>query len=161
MPKRAIKKTVPADPISERIEIPGVRPAAFKLVERAKESYFLYRSSRKLGTARVEESGEWTARVGEGKTGFVATAKTGPDLLKLVGTYLLAQEAREAAQRPVEENNPELRIKGKKSPEERLSIEFAKRAQAARVGELDALLAQLRCAISVAPAPPGRAARRR
>jgi hypothetical protein len=124
-----------------------MRPALFKLIERAKESYFLYRSSRKLGTARVEENGEWTARIGEGKTAFIFTAKSGPELLKLVGSYLLAHEAREAAQRPVEESNPELRIKGKKSPEERLSIEFAKRAQAARVADLDALLARLKQSI--------------
>ena len=80
---------------------------------------------------------------GEGKSGFVATEKSGPELLKLVGAYLLAGEAREAASRPVEETNPEFRIKGKKSPEERLSIEFAKRAQTARVAELDKLVAEL------------------
>ncbi len=153
MPKRATKKPLPADPVIERIEIPGVRPATFKLVERAKESFFLYRSSRKLGTARVEENGEWTARIGEGKAGFIAAAKSGPQLLKLVGAYLLAHEAREAAQRPVEESNPEFRIKGKKSPEERLSIEFAKRAQAARVADLDESIARLKK--SVKPLPKG------
>jgi hypothetical protein len=142
-PKHPAKKVAAVATISEKIEIPGARPATFKLIERAKDSYLLYRSSRKLGTARVEENGEWTARIGEGKAAFVATAKSGPDLLKLVGTWLLAREAREAAARPVEEANPELRIKGKKSPEERLSIEFAKRAQAARTADLDALLAEL------------------
>lgn len=153
MPKAAKKKSAPAEPISEQIEVPGVRPATFKLIERAEDSFFLYRSSRKLGTARVEENGEWSARIGEGKTGFVATAKTGPELLKLVGTYLLAREARAAAQRPVEESNPELQIKGKKSPEERLSIEFAKRAQAARAADLDRLIAGL--SKSIRPLPKG------
>ena len=153
MPKRPKPKAKPAAPISEKVELPGVRPAIFKLIERAAESFYLYRSSRKLGTARVEENGEWTARIGEGKAGFLATAKSGPELLKLVGAYLLAQEAREAASRPVEETNPELKIKGKKSPEERLSIEFARRAQAARVADLGAQLAQLRR--SIKPAPKG------
>jgi hypothetical protein len=150
MPKRPTKPAKPAAPITEKVELPGVRPATFKLVERAKESYFLYRSSSKLGTARVEENGEWTARIGEGKTALFATAKSGPELLKLVGTYLLAGEARAAALRPVEETNPELRIKGKKSPEERLSIEFAKRAQAARLAELDRLLGTLKRNITLA-----------
>ena len=53
--------------------------------------------------------------------------------------------------RPVEESNPELRIKGKKSPEERLSIEFAKRAQAARIAELDERLADLKKSIKQTP----------
>ena len=151
MPKRPTKQSKPAPTISERIDMPGTRPATFKLVERAKESFYLYRSSRKLGTARVEESGEWTARVGEGKSSFIATAKSSPELLKLVGTYFLAAEAREAAMRPVEENNPELRIKGKKSAEERLSIEFARRAQATRIADLDEMLAQLKRSIKRAP----------
>jgi hypothetical protein len=151
MAQRTTKKTAPRPPISERIDLPGARPATFKLLERAKESYFLYRSSKKLGTARVEENGEWTARVGEGKSAVLATAKSGPELLKLVGTWLLAGEAREAAARPVEESNPELRIKGRKSPEERLSIEFARRAQATRLAELDALLADQKKSLKSAP----------
>jgi hypothetical protein len=149
--RRPTKQAKPAATLSERVELPGVRPATFKLTERAKESFYLYRSSRKLGTARVEENGAWTARIGEGKAGLVATAETGPELLKLVGAYLLAGEAREAAARPVEEANPEFRIKGKKSPEERLSIEFARRAQAARIADLDDLLAELKANIKRAP----------
>lgn len=139
---RKAKPKPPAD-VSERVEMPGVRPATFKLVGRAEDSFLLYRSSRKLGTARVEKDGSWSAQVGEGKSGFVARAFSGRELLNLVGAYLLAGEAREAAARPVEEANPDLRIKGKKSPEERLSIEFARRAQAARIADLDELLAQL------------------
>ncbi len=148
---RLTKLPKPDPTITERVELAGVRPAAFKLTERAKDSFFLYRSSRKLGTARVEENGEWTARIGEGKSGFVATAWSGPELLKLVGAYLLAGEARAAAMRPVEESNPELAIKGRKSPEERLSIEFAKRAQAARLADIDALLARLKKSIGRQP----------
>jgi hypothetical protein len=134
-------------PLSARIEVPGVRPANFKLVERAEESFYLYRSSRKNGTARVEENGEWTARVEGGDARFVATATSGPELLKLVGTYLLASEARTAASKPVEESHPELRIKGKKTAEERLSIEFTRCSQASRIAELDELLAALRRSI--------------
>jgi hypothetical protein len=148
---RSRKKPAAPVTIAEKLEFPGLRPSTFKLVERAKDSFWLYRSSRKLGTARVEENGEWTARVGEGKTRFEATAKSGPELLRLAGGYLLAGEAREAVGRPVEEANPELRIKGKKSPEESLSIEFAKRAQAARIAELDQLLAELKRSIKRVP----------
>jgi hypothetical protein len=120
-----------------------VRPAVFKLLPRAEDSFFLYRSSRKIGTARVEENGEWTARLEDEKPRRTATAKSGPELLKLVGEYLLTREARDAVARPVEEADPSLRIKGKKTAEERLSIKFAERAQAARLAEYDARLAEL------------------
>jgi hypothetical protein len=54
------------------------------------------------------------------------------------------------AARPVEEANPDLAVKGKKSSEERLSIAFAERAQKARIGELDRLIAELRAQIKPA-----------
>ena len=60
MTKGATKKS--RKPISEKVEVPGIRPSTFKLVDRGPDSYFLYRSSRKLGTARVEEDGSWSAR---------------------------------------------------------------------------------------------------
>ena len=123
--------------------MPGARPATFKLLPRAEDSFFLYRSSRKIGTARVEENGDWTARLEDENPRRLATAKSGRELLKLVGEYILTREAREAAARPVEEADASLRIKGKKTPEERLSIQFAQRAQASRLADLDAKLAEL------------------
>jgi hypothetical protein len=83
------------------VDVPGARPAAFKLVERAEDSFYLYRSSRKIGTARVEESGDWTARIETDDLRRTATAKSGPELLQLVGAYLLTLDARAAAARPV------------------------------------------------------------
>jgi hypothetical protein len=111
-------------PLSEKVEMAGVRPATFKLVERGPDSYFLYRSSRKLGTARVEENGEWTARFDDPDGPIEATASSGPELLRMVGTWLLAHEAREEAAQPLEETHPELRVKGRKTAEEKLSIEI-------------------------------------
>jgi len=131
------------NPLSEKAEVAGVRPATFKLVERGPDSYFLYRSSRKLGTARVEENGEWTARFDDPDRPVETTARSGPELLRMVGTYLLAQEAREEAARPLEETDPELRVKGRKTSEEKLSIEMMRRAQERRVEKLDALIAEL------------------
>lgn len=118
-------------------------PATFKLVERGPDSYVLYRSSKKLGTPRVEEKGEWTARFDDPDSPVEATARSGPELLRMVGTYLLAQEAREEAARPLEEAHPELRVKGRKTPEEKLSIEMMRRARERRVEKLDALIAEL------------------
>jgi hypothetical protein len=132
-----------AGDLSEKVEVPGVRPATFKLVGRGPDSYFLYRSSKKLGTARVEPDGEWTARFAGPDGFFEAAAPSGPALLRLVGTYLLAGEARAAASRPIEETHPELRVKGKKSAEEKLSIEIVRRSEERRVEKLDALLAEL------------------
>jgi hypothetical protein len=117
-----------------------------KLVERALESYFLYRSSRKIGTARVEEKGEWSARF-EDDGEWTASAASAPELLRLVGRFLLTRDARDKASQPVHEANPDLAIKGKKSAEERLSIAFAERAQKARIVELDKLIAELRTRI--------------
>jgi hypothetical protein len=130
-------------PLSEKVEVPGIRPATFKLVERGPDSYFLYRSSRKLGTARVEENGGWTARFDDPDIPVEATAHSGPELLRLVGTYLLAQEARAEAARPLEETHPELRVKGRKTPEEKLSIEMMRRAQERRLEKLDSLITEL------------------
>jgi hypothetical protein len=142
--KRAAK---PGKPIAERVEVPGVPPASLKLVERAFESYFLYRSSRKIGTARVEPKDEWTARFEDDDGEWTASAASGPDLLRLVGTFLLTKDARARASRPVVEANPDLAFKGNKSAEERLSIAFAERAQKARIAELEKAVARLRAQI--------------
>jgi len=140
---RSASRRSKSEPLSERVEVPGARPAAFKLVERAADSFYLYRSSRKIGTARVEENGEWTARIEMDDLKCRGTAKSGRELLQLVGVYLLTREAREAAARPVEESDPALKIKGRKTPEERLSLEFAERAQASRLAALDQRLKEL------------------
>jgi hypothetical protein len=140
---RSASRRSKSEPLSERVEVPGARPATFKLVERAEDSFYLYRSSRKIGTARVEENGDWTARIEAGDLKRTAAAKSGRELLLLVGAYLLTREAREAAARPVEESDPALRVKGRKTPEERLSLEFAERAQASRIAALDQRLQEL------------------
>ena len=121
-----------------------------KLVGRALESYFVYRSSRKIGTARVEPSGGWSARFEDKDGEWTATADSGPELLRLVGRFLLTKDARAKAARPVEEANPDLAVKGKKSAEERLSIAFAERAQKARLGELDNALMDIKARIKPA-----------
>lgn len=137
-------------PISEQVQVPGIPPATLKLVERALESYFLYRSSRKIGTARVEEKGDWTARFEDDDGEWTATAASGSALLQLVGAFLLTKDVRASALRPVEEANPDLAVKGKKSAEERLSIAFAERAQKARVAELEKAIADLKTRIKPA-----------
>jgi hypothetical protein len=139
-----------AKPITERVEVPGVPPATMKLIERALESYFLYRSSRKIGTARVEEKGQWSARFEDGDGEWTASAGSRPDLLQLVGKFLLTKDARAKALRPVAEANPDLAVKGKKSAEERLSIAFAERAQKSRVADLDKALTELRTKVKPA-----------
>ena len=141
---------VTGKPISERVEVPGVRPATFKLVEKGPELYDLYRSARKIGTARVEPNGEWTARF-EAAGRWTAAAKSGPELLRLIGTYLLAGEAREQTARPLEETHPELGAKGKRTADEKLSIEFIRRGQMRRASQLDELLGELGKQIKRAP----------
>lgn len=132
-----------AVPIAETVELPGVRPAAFKLVERALESYFLYRSSRKIGTARVEANGKWTARFEDSDGEWTAGAESAAELLRSVGTFLLAKDARKLAERPVEVANPELSTKGRRTPEERLSLAFAERLRKGRIANLDEMLKRL------------------
>ncbi len=157
-PAKAIAATVggsraaqpPTKPIAERVAVPGVPPAAMRLLARALESYFLYRSSRKIGTARVEPNGEWTARFEDDDGEWTASAESARELLRLVGAFLLTKNARAKAARPVEEANPDLAVKGKKSAEERLSIAFAERAQKARLVELDKALAELRTRVKPA-----------
>lgn len=134
--------------LSKRVELAGVRPITLKLVERGPESFFLYRSSRKLGTARVEPDGAWTARFEDADGLWEASAGSSDELLRLIGRFLLAKQARASATRSVGEANPELVIKGKKTPEQALSIKFAERARVTRIKELDATIAELRQRIS-------------
>lgn len=94
--------------ISERIALPGGRPATFRLRWKAPDSFDLYRGSRKLGTARVEENGEWTARFDRDRKGWQASAGSGVDLLRLVGVFVLAHEAKEAP--PAEQDMPKEKV---------------------------------------------------
>jgi hypothetical protein len=139
--------------ISERVAVPGVRPASFKLVEKATDSFDLFRSSRKIGAARVETDGAWTARFDGPDGGWQASAGSAAELLRLVGAYLLLGEARAAAARPLEEKRPELRAKGKKSAEQALSIKLLRLGEERRLAQLDAQMKELRRSIRRAPRP--------
>jgi hypothetical protein len=135
MAPRPKKVAAKAKTHTERVEVPGVRPAAFKLVEWAPDSFHLFRSSRKIGTAAAE--GGWSARFRFGKKEWKGSAESADALLRLVGTFMLASEARDAAARPLEEDR---KGGGRKNKDERLSLEFLKRAQTVRVAEFEALI---------------------
>jgi hypothetical protein len=131
------------EPISALVEAPGVRPATFKLVEKGPDSFDLFRSSRKIGTARIEENGEWTARFEAAGKRWTAVAESAADLLHYVGAYLLLGEARKEAERPLEEVDPNLRVTGKINADQKLSIAFAHRTQERRIEKLDELIGLL------------------
>jgi hypothetical protein len=139
-------RTRPAakEPIARRVEIAGARPAAFKLVEKALESFDLFRSSRRIGTARVEPNGAWTAEFDGAEGRCQASARSPDGLLDLVGRFLLTAELRRQADRPVEELDPELKLGRRPTVDQRLSLEFARRAQKNRVAELDRQLQDMR-----------------
>ncbi len=138
---------MPSKPFTTRIEVAGVRPATFKLVEKAEGSCDLFRSSKRIGTARVEEDGTLSARFKSSDGEWSATAKSASDLLQLVGRYLLTIDARTAAAMPLNESHPELQAKGKKTVDEKLSVAFLKQAQAHRIATLDQNLATMRKAM--------------
>jgi hypothetical protein len=127
-----------------RVEIPGARPATFKLVEKAVESFDLFRSSRRIGTARVEPNGAWTAEFDGAEGRWQANERSADGLLDLVGRFLLTAALREQAGRPVEELDPELKLGRRPSVEQRLSLDFARRAHQNRLAELDRQLQELR-----------------
>jgi hypothetical protein len=60
-------------------------------------------------------------------------------LLRLIGVFVLATDARTAPARPVEETRPELKAKGRLTPDEKLGLDWARRLQAKRLAELDDL----------------------
>jgi hypothetical protein len=124
---------------SALIEVPGARPTTFKLVEWAPDSFHLFRSSRKIG-AVVKERG-WSAKFRQAKKEWTAKADSAEALLKLVGTFILASEARDLAARPVEEAPKGKRPKGK---DEKISLEFLKRAQELRLAGIDAVIEDCR-----------------
>ena len=120
--------------------MPGVRPATLRLMWRAEDSYDLYRGSRKLGTARVEETGKWTARFDREGRAWLATAEDAPDLLRLTGAFILAHEAREA---PAVEGSPPAE-KSVPAAERRLSENWKRLQEKRRLSRLDDLLRQAR-----------------
>jgi hypothetical protein len=135
---------LPSKPISERIEVAGARPATLKLVEKAAQSYDLFRSGKKLGTARVEDDGTFSARFEASDGAWSATAKTDRELLRRIGRYLLTIDARVAAAKPLKESRPELQAKGRRTADEKLSIAFLEQAHARRIAMLDQELAAMR-----------------
>jgi hypothetical protein len=138
------RRPVP-ETIAEVVSGPGRKRATFRLVERATGSFTLYRSSRRLGTARVEDGGIWSARFDGAGGHWAASAGDGPALLGLVGAFLLTAEALDEAGQPMEERASSPRgPKGRPTAEERLSLEFARRAEANRARSLQAALKELR-----------------
>jgi hypothetical protein len=137
---------------SEKIEIPGARPATFKLVDTGAGLLDIYRSSGKIGNARAGKRDRWAGQFWLFGERWRVSASSADELLKTVGAFVLATEVRAAAARPVEEQNPELRTKGRLSADERLGLQWARRLQANRLAELDALLAS--CRRRIEPEPP-------
>ena len=126
---------------SALIEVPGARPATFKLVEWAADSFHLFRSSRKIGAA-VKERG-WSAKFRQAKKEWKANADSAEALLKLIGTFILASEARDLAARPLEADKAS-KGKGRRGKDEKISLEFLKRAQELRLAGIDAVIEDCR-----------------
>jgi hypothetical protein len=91
----------------------------------------------------VEERGTWTARFDFEDKHWHAAADTADRLLDRIGTFELATELRRRAAEPVEKK-AELKVKGRPTAEQRLSLQWARRAQKLRLTELDSLLAECR-----------------
>ena len=136
---RSAKRRLKSDPIVERVDVLGVRPATFKLVEKAEGSYDLFRSGRKIGTARAEESGDVSGRFTAPDGEWSVTVQTARELLQVVGRYLLTIDVRSAVAAKERQTS-----KGKPTAEERLSMAFLKKAQANRIAALDQDLAAMR-----------------
>jgi hypothetical protein len=135
--KKSAKGRSKSESIAERIEVAGARPAAFKLVEKAEGSFDLFRSGRKIGTARAEEAGGFSARFTTPDREWTANAPTPSALLQRVGRYLLTLDARAAA---MDAPAP----KGGRTADEKLSVAFLKKAGALRLRAIDTELASLR-----------------
>ena len=136
---RSAKRRSRSEPISERVEVAGIRPATFKLVEKAEGSYDLFRSGRKIGTARAEESGDVSGRFTAPDGEWSVTVQTARELLQFVGRYLLTIDVRLAVATKERQTS-----KAKQTAEERLSVAFLKKAKANRIAALDQELAAMR-----------------
>jgi hypothetical protein len=135
--KKSAKGRSKSEPLAERVEVAGARGAAFKLVAKAEDSFDLFRSGRKIGTARAEEPGGFSARFAAPDGEWSAGAPTPKALLQLVGRYLLTLDARAAA---TDAPAP----KGGRTADEKLSVAFLKKAGALRLSAIDTELASLR-----------------
>jgi hypothetical protein len=135
--KKSAKGRSKSESIAERIEVTGATPAAFKLVGKAEGSFDLFRSGRKIGTARAEEAGGFSARFTAPDGEWTANASTPSELLRRVGRYLLTLDARAAE---VEAPAP----KGGRSADEKLSVAFLKKAGVLRLQAIDAELTAMR-----------------
>jgi len=134
---------------SARVEVPSVRPATFKLKETAEDSFDFYHSSRKIGTARLEGRGSWSARFEGAGREWKAKEKSPDELLELVGRFLLAQKARESETAPVQRSAPDTKIKS--TPAERkLSQRWAELSLESHLEKLDQIIAE--CRKRIAPA---------
>ena len=143
MTKRALKRSAnrrsKSRVVSERVEVAGARPTTFKLMEKAEDSFDLFRSGKKIGTARAEENGEVSGRFTAADGEWSVTGQTARELLQLIGRYLLTIDARSAAGADEGQSS-----KAKPTVEEKLSVEFLKRAQTNRLSALDQDLAAMR-----------------
>jgi hypothetical protein len=128
---------------SARVEVPGISPASFKLAEKAEDSFDLFHSSRKIGTARREERGQYSARFEGAGTKWKATAKSPGELLDLIGTFLLAQQARGSEQK-ARGPTPEITESDIPVVERKLGKKWAELLEKQRVARLDELIAGCR-----------------
>jgi hypothetical protein len=125
--------------VAERVAVPGGRPATFRLRWKAPESFDLYRGSRKLGTARVEENGDWTARFDRNGKSWHAAAGSGEELLRLVGVFVLAHEAKEVP--PAELDLPKEKVP---AAERKLSAKWNDLQEKKRLEGLDRMIRKAR-----------------
>ncbi len=140
--RRSAKGRSKSDPISERVEVAGARAATFRLVERGEGSFDLFRSGKKIGTARVEKSGDYSAWFAGPDGKLEARALETSELLLLVGRYLLTLDARAAA------SAEETSHKVGKTAEEKLSLSFLKKAKLRHLAALDERLSAMRRSIA-------------
>jgi hypothetical protein len=122
--------------------VPGARPAAFKLVAKAEGSFDLYRSGRRIGTARAEEPHGFSARFAAPDGEWALTAKSPAELLHQVGRYLLTLDARAAAK---DAPAP----KAGRTADEKLSAAFVTKAGVLRLRALEAALKAMRRQMTV------------
>jgi hypothetical protein len=71
---------------SERVAVPGVRPAIFKLVDKGEGLFDLYRSSAKISNARPGNKGRWSAQFWLSGEKWHAEAGSADALLRLRST---------------------------------------------------------------------------
>ena len=127
---------------SARIEVSGV-PAGDLQTERNRRGLFRPLSFEpEIGTARVEGRNAWTARF-TAPDASGRRRKSSDELLRLVGTFLLAQKARESETPPVQRSAPDTKVKS--TPAERkLSQRWAELSLRSHLEKLDQIIAECR-----------------